>query len=154
MKLAEIKKFISETKLPEQIRLDKASVITNPANFFESHISVMESKSNNKHIKILHYKRVMDAINIIKSGGIEKLEVVKELPKKVVEKQDNELKVSGNIQSNTGTIKPNVDFETEPTPTYSKPIEPKQQTVKEQPKPKPIPKKETPPTNNNQTSLF
>ena len=73
MKLQEIKKFVREFDMPEELKLNQCSTIFDLDKFFESHISVMECVSNSKHIKMLHYERVVKAIKLLmKNKGVEK----------------------------------------------------------------------------------
>ena len=125
MKLQEIKKFVREFDMPEELKLNQCSTIFDLDKFFESHISVMECVSNSKHIKMLHYERVVKAIKLLmKNKGVEK--TMQTIPKNKVmsktpppEKQnyaknknnDIDVKVIEGIENNN-VIKPNKDFET------------------------------------------
>lgn len=76
---AELKKRKS---LPSEIRLDKASVITNPAKFFESHLCIVEA--NEGRLKDVYAKRLSIALT---SAGIDIYEL-----KRKAEKEINKLK--------------------------------------------------------------
>ena len=125
MKLQEIKKFVREFNMPKELKLNQCSTITDLDKFFESHLSVIDSVSNTKQIKMLHYERVVKAIKLlIKNKGVEK--TMQNIPKNKVmsktpppEKQnyaknknnDIDFKVIEGIENNN-VIKPNKDFET------------------------------------------
>lgn len=125
MKLQEIKKFVREFNLPKELKLNQCTTINDLDKFFESHLSVIDSDSNTKKIKMLHYDRVVTAIKLlIKNKGVEK--TMQTIPKNNVmsktpppEKQnyaknnnnDIDFKVIEGIENNN-VIKPNKDFET------------------------------------------
>lgn len=109
MKLADIKKFVTEFEFPDEIKLNKGSTIREVAKFFDSHICAMESKLNPKRIKMLHYNRVMKAIEIMKEQGLVRKDGVIEEP--VIEvKKDNSLDLPETIGTESA-IKPNNDFD-------------------------------------------
>lgn len=124
MKLQEIKKFAREFPMPETLKLDVCTTIINLNMFFESHIIVMESTCNTKQIKMLHYNRVLKAIELLRKNkkGVVPIEnpvtSITAPPPPVYERQ-NESKFTNNndidfgvlINKNNSALKPNNDFE-------------------------------------------
>lgn len=124
MKLQEIKKFIREFPMPESLQLNKWSKITDLNMFFESHIANMESPNNPKKIKMLHYERVINAINLLKETkganintmtnvNIQKTSISppeKQNDNKNTKNNDIDFKSLETFSSNSA-IKPNNDFE-------------------------------------------
>jgi hypothetical protein len=127
MKLQDIKKFVRENDFPDSLKLNQCTNIFNLNTFFESHISSMESANNTKHIKMIHYERVMKAIKLLqkqKGAMITPMaEKHRNLTQKITpppsEKQneskstnnnDIEFDVIKNIKIKS-SIKPNTDFE-------------------------------------------
>ena len=124
MKLQDIKKFAREFPMPEILKLDACTTITNLNMFFESHIVIMESTFDNKHIKMLYYNRVLKAIDLLRKnrkGAVQIENPVTSItapPPPVYEKQ-NENKVTNDsdidfgvlINKNNSALKPNDDFE-------------------------------------------
>jgi len=93
MKLDEIKEFLKLNGLPEQIKLNDCSTITDPEKFFNSHIVILESK-NPQYIKTLHYARIVRAISIIQ--GLEYFIYPKEDVKKwEVRNQEDAISFTG-----------------------------------------------------------
>lgn len=128
MKLQEIKKFVREFPMPESLQLNKCSNITDLNKFFESHIANMEAPNNPKRIKMIHYERVMIAINLLRKNKGANVEI-KTIKKQKVntnstpppEKQ-NESKSTNNNSidfnvfeglNHNSALKPNNDFEVE-----------------------------------------
>lgn len=126
MKLQEIKKFVREFKMPKSLQLNKWSNITDLNKFFESHIAVMDCPSNPRNIKMLHYERVMKAINILRKNKGANVETMAIIPSKVVMKKtpppekQNHTKITNNNSidfnaiknvNNNSPLKPNKDFE-------------------------------------------
>ena len=158
MKLAKIKKFISENQLPKEIRLNQASNITDVAKFFDSHIATMESDGNSRRIRILHYYRVIKVIEMIKEKGLVKvvdvpLEVIEDFKEELkhVEKQDDNF-LNVKPSERIGGIKPNTDFENDTTPIYHPVSKPKTAPIVEKLKQKP--KKEEWKSDDRQISMF
>ena len=123
MKLQEIKKFVREFKMPNELVLNQWSTITDLEKFFESHITVLDNISNTKKIKMLHYERVMKAINLLrKNKGMgkttmnisENIEISKTPPpikqNNKTNNNDIDFTVIEEIE-NKSVIKPNKDFE-------------------------------------------
>jgi DNA-binding protein H-NS len=148
MKLQDIKKFVRENDLPDSLKLNQCTNILNLNTFFESHIASMESPNNNKHIKMIHYERVMKAIKLLqklKGAMITPMaEKHSNLTQKITpppsEKQneskstnnnDMDFYVIENIKIKSG-IKPNTDFEEKiSTPPEYLSTPPKKESVKQ-----------------------
>lgn len=72
---AELKK---KTKFPDEIRLNKASVITDPKKFFESHLCIVEAKEG--YVKDIFGRRL--AIALV-SVGIDIYDLRKKAEKQI-----------------------------------------------------------------------
>lgn len=68
MKASEIRNWVSlnQDKLNEPIVLNVCSKIPNPKLFFEKHLPVLNGQSSHR-IKMLHYNRLIQVINIIEN---------------------------------------------------------------------------------------
>ena len=142
MKLQEIKKFVREFKMPEKLVLNKYTTITNLDNFFESHIATMESSTNSRNIKMIHYQRVVETIQLlIENKGVEKNmtnisvnTVINKTPppskQNCVKSSNNDIdfKVFEGLE-NKSVIKPNKNFEKQQQTEPSKIKQEKTNTV-------------------------
>ena len=127
MKLQDIKKFVREFPMPESLQLNKWSNITDLNKFFESHIASMESPNNNKRIKMLHYERVVKAIQLLrenKGANVKTMtsKVNIQKPNTPPPEKQNESKSTNNNDidfnvfeglNHNSALKPNNDFEVE-----------------------------------------
>lgn len=142
MKIQEIKSFISEHKMPSELRISVAENITDLEKFFDSHITTIESPLNTRRIKMIHYKRLMKVINLLKEQGVEKNDKVHEIEEKdTFEPLQEQEKPVG--------MKPNTSFDSEPAverPKVERPPEPQRIKPKEPEKKKDI--------GGNQGTLF
>lgn len=73
MKMQEIKKFIRENNFTEPLRLNKCSMINDVNLFFQSHIATIDNPNTTKRIKMIHYERLLEAINIIRKKGVKNM---------------------------------------------------------------------------------
>lgn len=156
MKLQDIKKFVREFPMPESLQLNKCSNITDLNKFFESHIANMEAPNNPKRIKMLHYERVVKAIQLLrenKGANVDTMtsKVNIKKPHTPPPEKQNESKSTNNNDidfnvfeglENKSALKPNNDFEVEK-------VEPKKQDIKPD-----IQQKEENNNSDNQMSLF
>ena len=163
----DIKQFLAETVLPETIRLDQATLITDVPKFFETTIIVLEGNSYMK-FKMLHYNRAVKAMEIIKNGEpMKKPEEVKEV-KEVKIDSDPIIKDTSTssvhrieaIVPNEGvsaTMKPNTSFDNDaPAVVPHREPEPEPLPIKGEPNRiiETKPKEKKKPIENNQGSLF
>ena len=62
MQLDELEKELEKIELPDQIILNKATTITDPKNFIETHISILRANSGKRRFKP-YYDRLLEVYN-------------------------------------------------------------------------------------------
>ncbi len=120
--ILKIERFLEATDLPSEIILDKATVISNPKLFFESHLLTIKSLNSSDRFKKPYYDRIIKAIKIIKNNEKQRVEKVDSSPpndsNEVMKRnlrdevsQNNEIDFSvleNKVEKNT--LRPNLGF--------------------------------------------